>query len=188
MDPPSLRYWQQKMFFFKVYEEVLGLLDFLHFFGITFTLEDETPLIDFQIKKTNPTPGLLFQTQKKQVVSKWAGLKNKTKTSIIPWKKKTTIHPIYFLGGTLFFGSYLDHLGAPMNLRFAQNRHPPIRPSWRHPASLGQRVDLRSPPRGFLGKTIQVVGVWKGSDGFVGFLVGRWFLNMLLCSPRTLGK
>ena len=40
--------------FFKVYEEVLGLLDFLHFFGITFTLEDETPLIDFQIKKTNP--------------------------------------------------------------------------------------------------------------------------------------
>ena len=157
MDPPSLRYWQQKMFFFKVYEEVLGLLDFLHFFGITFTLEDETPLIDFQIKKTNPLD-FFFQTQKKQVVSKWAGSEKQNKNIHYPMeKKKKTMHAHHFFGGHPLFWVLFrsppqgpNHQKKPIESPFRPTRHPPILGGG--PASLGQRIDLRSPPRGFLGK------------------------------------
>ena len=171
----------KRCFFFKVYEEVLGLLDFLHFFFITFTLEDETPLIDFQIKKTNPTPGLLFQTQKKQVVSKWAGLKNKTKTSIIPWKKKKTMHAIIFGGGHPLFWVLFrspprlaNHQKNPSNLRFAQNRHPTHLGGAQH--HLANELTFAA-LRGVSWGNIQVV---KGLEGV------RWFCRFSRSVVATL--
>lgn len=78
--------------FFKVYEEVLGLLDFLAFFRYHFDFGGSNAYNWLSNKETQPDPGTCFSNSKKQVVSKWAGLKNKHP---FPMEKKH-IHAIFF--------------------------------------------------------------------------------------------
>lgn len=104
----------------------------------------------------------LFFKLKKPVVSKWAGLKNKHP---LPMEKKTFTQSFFWAP---LFGLFRSPRGQQKNPSNSEAQ--PIRhlPGLGGPASLGQRVDLRSPPRGFFGAFSRCVWRVDDVDGFLG--------------------